>query len=726
MLLKTDQGPPKFADADAVVAECLAELRYPKKVSVTACANDHRHLSNPGAYSGPWRESPHDTRFAERAQDALHVDSPYREVVVMGPAQTGKSEVGNNWQLHTVLYDQVDMMFVMPDKTSINQYVKTQWDKMVEVCPDLEKRLLPGASADTMNLKQFKGCSFFFQWPGGPTFRAKPVSRGRLDDYDDIPQDVGVAAGGKGGQGSPLSLMLGRGGSFSAYSGSKVYANSTPKLGAKRGIEALVAAGTDERWYVDCLNCDQPFILDTEHVLKFDRTGTAAEAADTAVVMCPDPECGGYHTQSHKRALMDTGRWVGKGETAVSRKIHPAGKEGELQRNSRLSQRWDGLMGFRRWSEIAELWRAAELKFENEQDETELVTFFQTTAGKNYTLKGTGEPPIAEDELLRRARLSPHRFGVVPREAVCLVMSIDQAINRFEVSAWAFAPGYRAWLVDRFAIVNCGDEPLKPFTRPEHFAVLHPRVLAKRYPVAGAPNLFVKPLCTVLDTGGMDSATDNAFAWWHSMVSGDVGSGRAPVPETALMLYKGGNKADGKLLPTPTPDAKRQMPGAPPCLLYVPNANRIKDMADVGLRRSDGGPGSIVFPGDLDVDQQLIVAPYIAEFTAEEKIDGVWTRPKDTKNETLDLYVMARSALIRFGGHDHSLSWVPSWARPPRLRPLPRPEVGVAEEQALAALARETAPPAAEAPKTRAPATQPVPMSPPRRPRPKIRVTRAR
>lgn len=659
-----DLRPPRFAAASPIVVGALAELRYPEKISISKAANDLRELDNPAAYSGPWRDSPHSTGFMVRAMDALNQDSPYNEVVVMGPAQTGKSEVGNNWQLHTIIYDPADMLFVMPDRIGIEQYVKVQWNKMVELTPKLQERLVDGG--DTMHLKQFRGCAFFFRWPSGPAFRTNPISRGRLDDYDDIPEDIGTAAEGKDGQGDALSLLFGRGGSFSPYGGTKAYVNSTPKLGKKRGIEALVAAGTDERWYVDCPACGEPFILDTEERLHFDRTGTALDAAESAIVLCPDPACGGFYQQRDKRAMMDNGRWVGRGETAISRSKAPEGKTGEPIPNSRLSQRWDGLMGFRRWSEMAEQWRKAELSFENEQDEKPLKVFFQTVIGKNYVERGSGDQGASESELLKRAKASTWRFRSVPREARCVVMAVDQAVNRFEVGAWAFGPGFRAWLIDRFQIVNCGEEPLRPFTRPEHFAVLYDRVLSKTYPVAGAPELLVKPLCTVLDTGGMDGATDNAFDWWHSMVRGDVGSGRKPVPETAITLFKGGNNSRGKLLPPPTIDAKRQMKGAPVCELYIPNVSRIKDMADVGLRRGDGGPGSIGFPGDLDRHGELVAAPYIAEMKAETKVGEQWERPPNTPNETLDTYVMARTALLRFGGHDHSLDWVPAWARPPR------------------------------------------------------------
>jgi len=727
MLFAADLGPPRFAAAAPVVAGALAQLRFPEKILVSAAADRHRVLDNPGAYSGPWRDSPHDMRFAERAQDALHAESPFREVVIEGPTQTGKSEVGNNWQLHTVLYDPADMLFVMPDRTSIDQYVKTQWNKMLEAAladvddPDseqvLKRRQLEGASADTINLKLFLGASLFFSWPSGPTFRFKPISRGRIDEYDELPQDVGAGAGGKDSQGDPLSLILGRSASFSMFGGPKIYVNSTPKLGPKKGIAALRTAGTDERWFVDCLQCGSPFELDTETCLKFDDSGTPLEAAASVAVVCQDKECGGYHLQQDKAELMATGRWVGRGEKAVSRQQSAEGKTGELIPNRRLSQRWDGLMGFRRWGDMAEQWRTAELAYENNQDEGPLTTFYQTVIGKNYAARGTGEPPVSEEELVRRAKGAGHRFGAVPAEARCVIMAIDQAVNRFEVAAWAFGPGNRAWLVDRYRIEVCDGEILRPFTRPEHFSVLHEQVLQKRYPVAGVAGAFVKPFCTGLDTGGMDGATENAYAWWHSMVAGDVGSGRRPVPASALMLFKGGNNPRGRKLPPPTVDAKRQIKGAPQCELFVPNVSRLKDAADVGLRRDDGGPGSIIFPGDVDRHGELVAAPFIAEMKAETKVGEAWERPPNTPNETLDLYVIARTALLRFGGDDHSLDWVPAWARPTRRAPRQSTAVKATAAAMKEAQAEQ---PAQETERPRAPGR------PMRRRRQRVRLVKAR
>lgn len=228
-----------FADPVDLIGRTLGEARVPERISVSQAARRHRKLSNPGAYTGPWGEGPYFTDHLDRPMDCLGATSPYNEVAAMGPAQVGKSEIGNNWQLHSILYDPTDMLFVMPDRTGIDQYVKTQFDKMIELTPDLQTKLLAGASADTINLKRFRGADLFFLWPGGPTFRSRPIPRARADDVDDFPRDIAD-------QGDVASLMRGRMGSFAAYGTTMMFLNSSPKLGKNAGIEALVAAGTDE------------------------------------------------------------------------------------------------------------------------------------------------------------------------------------------------------------------------------------------------------------------------------------------------------------------------------------------------------------------------------------------------------------------------------------------------------------------------------------------------
>lgn len=653
-----------FADPVDLIARTYAELRFPEDVLISEAARRHRVLSNPGAYSGPWGEGPHFTAHLDRPMDCLAKELPYREVGVMGPSQVGKSEIGNNHQLHSILYDPADMLFIGPDRVLIESYVKKEFDKMIELARDeagrpvLLDRMLPGAGADTLSLKRFRGADLFFFWPTGGRLRALPFSRIRIDDLDEIPTDISD-------QGDIVSLARGRMGSFAAFGQTMLYVNSSPKLGVRAGIEAFVAAGTAERLWVDCLSCGAPFALYGDR-LDFDRFGTPRDAAASASVVCPD--CGGVHLQRDKRALLQSYRWVGKGEHAVSRREEPAGKVGELEPNTRAGFYFDGLFGFRPWSEIAEIGREAELSLEYEQDDSKLKAWDQTIIGRNYRERAIGDAPISEDELVLRAKASPYVMGEVPPGVRVLIASIDQQGNRFEVAIWGFGEHFRAWLIDRFALVaTIGEDgrqrPVAPARRPEDWSVIHAQVMQRTYPMAGAPHLRMKLFNTIVDTGGGgtadDKATDNAFAWWHSMVAGDVASGRAKLPPTAITLVKGGKPNQKATLPRPTIDVQRQIKGAPQAELYVPNVNRIKNMLDRRLNRKEDGPGYISFPRDID-------PKYLAELRAETKVGDFWVREPHRDNETWDLYVYAYTVVLRFGGGDASLAWVPDWARPPR------------------------------------------------------------
>lgn len=646
-----------FADPFALLRRCFAQMRFPERVTVSQSARLHRKLANPGAYSGPWGGGPYFVGHLDRPMDCLMSESPYRQVMVMGPSQVGKSEIGNNWQLHKVIYDPSDLQFAMPNEKNMGEYVKTQFDKMIEICPDMQKQMLSGASADTINLKRFLGCDQFFTWPTGPNFRSKPIPCHRGDDTDDFPVDIGK-------QGDLLSLMQGRMGSFAAYGRTMIYLNSTPKLGssAPRGIEALVAAGTDERFWVDCLHCGRPFALYFDR-LHYEKLGTSADAESSAEVACPH---GCLHSQREKRPLLETFRWIGKGETAVERGADRSGKDGELLGNIRASFRFDGLFGFRPWSEIAGLAREAELAFETEQDEGPLKTFNQTIVGRNHITPRSGDAAVALSDLEKRAKASTYVMGEVPPGVLVLVASVDQHANRYEVSVWGFGVGFRAWLVDRFAVISIEENgrhrPVRPFTVPEDWAVLHEQVMSRAYPMAGAPHLMMKIFNTAVDIGGNDNATDNAFSWWHAMVAGDAMSKRPALPETAITLIKGGNRLNARLLPPPTVDAKRQIKGAPQAELFVPNVNRMKDILDARLCRREDGGGFISFPRDVS-------PAHLAELRAEVKVGEQWTRDSHTANETWDLYLYAYTVVVRFGGSDASLSWVPDWARPPKSAP---------------------------------------------------------
>lgn len=168
---------PSFTAASEVLARIAAMLRVPPSVTVSEAALRHRILRNPGGgFTGRYNFDL--APYLRRVHDCLMADSGYNAVAVMGPGQCGKSDVANNWFLHTVIYDPADMIFLAPDKSVMRDYVVSQVNQMIRTSPELHERLLQTSSADNIFSKQFIGCTWFFIWPVSSQMRARPtVSR---------------------------------------------------------------------------------------------------------------------------------------------------------------------------------------------------------------------------------------------------------------------------------------------------------------------------------------------------------------------------------------------------------------------------------------------------------------------------------------------------------------------------------------------------------------------
>lgn len=627
--------PAVFASPAAIVAGALAQLACPEPLTVSDTAERYGLVRDGGGQFRSWTfdRAP----YLRRPMDCLALESGYSLVAVMGPSQCGKSQIGNNWFIYSVLVDEGSTIFLGPDREIQRSYVTSEINPLIDNIRELRARLLDTPSANNIFQKDFHGASLFVVWPVKSQLRARPVPRFRVDDYDAVPEDIE-------GEGNALMLLSGRQIAFEDFNVG--YVNSSPALGPLRGIEALVAGGTDERWHVDCGRCDATFRLDFDECLTFDHEGTPADARESAVVVCPVNGC--VIEPKHKQELNATGRWLGADQALAD----DGAVAGELRDVATASFRFDGLMGFASWGRLAELARSAELTYERAQDEFELRAFYQSHVGKNYVSRVSGEAPVDIDELELRVEGSDYELGTVPAWCIAVTAAVDIQRTSFEVLVVGWGEGWRSARVDRFAIMalDDGETRIDPGGRAEHWETLLERVIWRRYPVAGKPDLSIPILCTAIDTGGLEGVTDNAFGFWALAV-------KKGVPPTGITLIKGGNKPNARLLPAPTIDAKRKgVPGLPDPELFVPNVNRIKDTVDARLRRREPGSGYMDYPRGFKRE-------YLEETTAETKVDGIWTRPRHVRNETLDLEVYNYVNMVRLGGSDSSLAWVPTWAR---------------------------------------------------------------
>lgn len=636
------------------------------------------HLYRPKAHLtvSQWAErhiahyDPEALPFLAEIMDACS-DPDTSEVADMGPAQGGKSLIGEAFIGWSIEHDPADFLVCQPDKALMQDFVVRRINPLVANTPVLKSALLPAANADNIFLKQFRGMLLTSIWPLGSQFRARPVPRGWLDDYDQFAEDIE-------GQGNAIKLLDGRQTTFEGRDTKLV--SSSPAREDGGGIEAFVAGGTDERLQPVCPQCNERIELDIKRDLKFNDKGTLDEAEQSAHVVCPANGC--WLEPSDRRRLLDSMKLLPNRGFVASR---PA--SGKRRRTFRR----DGLLAFTSWSKLAREWRDAQMAWEARQDESPLRTFFNVKGGQNYRSVRSGEKPVAA-EALKSRRESGWLLGTVPRGPKVLNLLIDVQHDRFECGVVGAAKDREQWLVDRFAIdvLDDGLTQVAPFTHAEHWKVLLP-LFDRKYPLAelgedGKPVGHAPILSVVIDTGGSDKKGDQATAgakyFWNAARALGVHPSR-------ITLVKGGSKPTGKLMP-PGQFADQKIKGGArrsSARLWIPNVHVIKNMIDARLRRTAPGPGYIHLPENLADD-------HIEEITAEELKDGKWVKLR-ARNETLDILVYSEAALLKppFAQSRTDMAWVPKdfrirWPSGKRVDP----PVADGVDQAVAQLAHPADP----------------------------------
>lgn len=604
----------------------VAHLYRPKAhLTVSQWANRHIAHYDPDALP-----------FLAEIMDACS-DPETSEVGDMGPAQGGKSLVGEAFIGWSIEHDPADFLTCQPDKALMQDFVVRRINPLIANTPVLKAALLPAANADNIFLKQFRGMLLTSIWPVGSQFRARPVPRGWLDDYDQIDEDIE-------GQGNAIKLLDGRQTTFEGRDTKLV--SSSPAREDGGGIEAFVAGGTDERLQPVCPQCDERIEVDIRRDLKFDATGSQEDAEQTAHVVCPASGC--ILEPGDRRRLLDSLKSLPNRGFVASRPL--VGKR-------RRTFRRDGLLAFTSWNKLAREWRDAQLAWEARQDEGPLRTFFNVKGGQNYRSVRSGEKPIDAD-VLRRRREVGWKLGTVPRGPKVLNLSIDVQHDRFECGVVGYAKDRESWLIDRFAIdvLDDGLTQVAPFTHPEHWKVLL-GLFDRKYPLAelgadGKPVGYAPVLSIVIDTGGSDQKGDQATAgakyFWNAARA-------LGVHPTRITLVKGGSKPTGKLMPPGQFADQKAKGGARKSgvRLWIPNVHAVKNMIDARLRRTLPGPGYIHLPENLSDE-------HVDEITAEEMKGGKWVKLR-SRNETLDILVYGEVAILKppFAQSRTDTRWVP-------------------------------------------------------------------
>lgn len=615
---------PPFETGFQLVARLAYHYRPKEKLTVSQWAE--RYMPHYDADVLP---------FLAEIMDACG-DPETSEVGDMGPAQGGKSMVGEALLGYTIDRGVDPFLMVQPDKAAAESFVKLRINELIRQVSNLQRAMLPATSADNMHLKLFKGMYVGAAWPVKSQLRQRPYCITWADDFDAMPDDIE-------GEGGLLALLDGRQTTFEGRE-TKLVSSSPAK--EEGGIEAFIASGTDERLQPVCPSCGERIELDIERDLKFDR-GTLDEAEASAHVVCPANGC--LLEPPARRELLNSCADL------PNRGFVPANPG--LSKRRRTFRR-TGLLAFTSWGNLARQWREAEIAWDARQDEGPLRAFFNVKGGKNYRSRLSGEKPIEDQALLQR-REKGWLLGEVPRGPKVLNVVVDVQADRFEISVIGTDAGRETWLVDRFEI---SDDPdglgIQPFVRKEHWKVLLP-LFDRKWPMvdvnaAGQKVVVGKApvLSVIVDTGGSDrkgdQATEGAKFFWNAARALGVHANR-------ITLVKGASKATGALMP-PAQFADQKLKGGArktSARLWLPNVHKIKNMIDARLRRDEPGPGYIHLPEDLTED-------HVAEITAEEMVKGKWEK-KRARNETWDHLVYNEAGLLKppFAQSKTDMRWIP-------------------------------------------------------------------
>lgn len=621
---------PPFETGFQIVRR-LAHLARPKE-SLTVSQWAERYIKH---------YDPDALPFLAEIMDALS-DPETCEVGDMGPAQGGKSTVGEAFICWSIEQDPAPFMVVQPDRLAMETFIKTRINPLVTGISVLKAQLAPSASADNMHVKLFRGMNLYSAWPVENHFRQRSICRGWLDDFDGFPTNAEGQIDIEG-KGSAVGLLDGR---MTVFKGRDTkLISSSPALGENAGIEPFIAAGTDERLWPVCPSCGERFEIDLIRDLRFDK-GEPELAAQTAYVMCPLNGCE-LRPESRHQLLASLKGLPNRGFIASRPE---AGKY-------RRTFRRDGLLAFTPWPDLARQKRAAEIEWEARQDEGPLKDYYNVKAGRNYRSQLSGEKPVAAQELKAR-REKGWKLGTVPRGPVVLNITVDAQQDRFECTAIGTGEAREKWLVDRFAIhvLSDGLTAISPFVHKEHWKVLLP-LFDRKYPLAekgpdGKPVDYAPVLSVTVDTGGSDKkgdqATEGAKYFWEAARA-------LGIPPSRITLVKGASRPDAPLL-APAKFADQKVKGGAKrssAKLWLAGVNKIKNIIDARLRRTQPGPGYIHLPGDL-ADE------YLDEMTAEELEKGKWVK-KRPRNETWDLLVYDEVAILKppFAQSSNHMRWVP-------------------------------------------------------------------
>ena len=583
------------------------------------------------------------------------------------------------WMAHALTNDPGDMLIVQMTEAKAREYSKQRIDRALRHSPKLHA-LVGSNRQDNIHDKLFRhGMWLRIAWPSVTNLSSTSYRYVALTDYDRLPDDID-------GEGDAFSLGLKRTTTFMTRgmcavesSPGRIWSDPTWRASAPHeappvgGILGIYNRSDRRRWYWSCPDCKEWFeaapgiglfnLPPTAQLLEDVRTadlGTLAK--EYARVVCP--HCGSMIESRHRYEMNRGGRWVPEGVSLTA--------DGEVvgtAATSTIAGYWLGgvAAAYQSWDSLINKHLQGLRDFAMTGNEESLRVAVNTDQAMPYLPMHLVEANTRSKPLEDRGDDGMTRH-VAPEQTRCLVAAVDVqggSTASFVVQIHAVGSHMEQWLVDRYEIRRSEREgmgsdkaPIDPATYTEDWDVLTQRLLRSTWRTPD-PTREIKLRLVVVDTGGEDGATWNAYAWFRRVRNDGHGE--------RVMLYKGA--------PTPTAPilklsrvGKRGNKDKGDIPLYVCNPNLLSDGVDAGLRRTTPGPGYLHFPPPRHPAKNpngWLSPAFFDELKAEQRgKNGRWYQVRK-RNESFDLCRMIRAGMLRLG-LDKIRDWnvVPAWLAP--------------------------------------------------------------
>ena len=635
-------------EVDRVLSYVIAKER----LTVSEFSEKHRWMFNEGGgHVGKW-----DNRMVPYVVEPMdELDNfDIQTVIVVGPGQSGKTTVAENWFMRSVHSVPGNFLWFMQTDDSLEAYVKARINPMVKGHSFMADSQGKKSKDDSLHFKNFGAMHIEFLSATYSNLINKSAPRIVADEIDAYPESLGNV--------KPLldirRQTFGRESKLLITSHPDRARGMNPDKDWTDGVMGVYADSDRRIWYWECPNChawSSPCPLSERYMcLSYPEDGTLDEVQEQACLICPVNGC--VITETERLKMLRVGKWVGTGQ-----KIALNGTvTGERVKRASAGFWSVGVMSPFILGGIGALARAkakAEREYEVSGEDKTLREVMVKQFGFPYT------PPrqigsVTANQLAERSEYDI-QLKTVPRGVRFLTAGVDIQQAYFDVLVRGWGIGGESWIIDKFRV------PGDPATEPECWDELINLLLKRAYDLDGFPEKGMPIRGIGYDSGGAPGVARQAYDAWSRWKDKGLIKNYGLINDKeawSVIPTKGMSAQMSKKLAVTYPDTsanknRAASKGTVPVAMFNPNL--FKDDLNGQLQKADDGPWYVHFPSELRSQNPPHL--WFEQLVSETRdIKGRWEKiNRGTRNEALDLMVITHAM-----AHLHGLSAI-KWDRPP-------------------------------------------------------------